>query len=597
MKQYALRPQSATSGSGDLLVSLLRHRGIETPEDVEYFLNPSYDKHVHDPFLLHDMDRAVERILKAIAGEEKTVIYSDYDTDGIPGAVVLHDFFKKVGFKNFINYIPHRHDEGFGLNSDAVEQFIKDGVRLLITIDCGINDIVPIREAKKGGIDVIVTDHHLPPEKLPPAFAIVNPKHPKCDYPEKMLCGAGVIFKLVQALVKKGNEMKAFTNHPDGIIKEGWEKWLLDMVGIATLSDMVPLRGENRAFAYFGLMVLRKSPRVGIARLLNELGVDQRYLTEEDIGFTIGPRINAASRMGVPMDAFHMLATDDVNLAREHVEHLNHINDERKGTVAAMAKEIKKVIKERWGVKSDGQAGSDSSDSKVMPRVIVLGNPDWRPSLVGLVANTIAEEYRRPAYIWGRDGEGIIKGSCRSDGETDLVALMQSAEDSSPKTFIQFGGHAFSGGFSVKNDKIHTLGDKLNAAFDKLAREERVAPAIDVDREMLLDDVNWDTHRVIDRLAPFGTGNPKPLFMFRNIVPSSVRGFGKEKNHLEMLFSNSRGMPVKAIAFFKTAEDWMSGYGETVIARKPLTLIATFEKSVFRGKTELRLRIVDIIKK
>jgi single-stranded-DNA-specific exonuclease len=629
MKKYSVRPhvQDVRVGTTEglpadmnLLDRLLYYRGHRTPAEIEAFLQPNYERHTHDPFLLKDMDKAVERILKAIRGSkksdkgEKIVIYSDYDTDGIPAGVALHDFFKKIGYTNFSNYIPHRHDEGFGLNSDAVKQFAADGVTLLITIDCGIADIEPVREARDAGIDVIITDHHLPPcktlagceqENLPPAFAIVNPKQAGCAYPEKMLCGAGVVYKLIQALIQRGNEEKIFASLPDGILKSGWEKWLLDMVGIATLSDMVPLTGENRVFAYYGLVVLRKSPRLGLNRLLAELGVDQHYLTEDDVGFTIGPRINAASRMGVPMDAFHLLSTDDPIVAGQYAKHLNEINDERKGTVAALVKEIKKTIKERWGGVEDATEGGATSGKKkpvptAMPAVIVLGNPDWRPSLVGLAANTVAEEYHCPVYLWGRDGDNVIKGSCRSDGETDLVALMRSAEADSPATFIQFGGHAMSGGFAIANDKIHTLSDKLNAAFEKLQQSQGQSKKVDLEKEnlialdgeMSLADVTWDTYRTIEKLAPFGTGNPKPLFMFKNVTPISVRQFGKTKNHLELIFTGA----IKAIAFFKTADDWKDILGHELSAGRPFTLIAVFEKSIFRGKTELRLRIVDVVK-
>src|ERR1035437_1084511 len=513
MKRYTLREQT----NDDLVSQLLFSRGITTKEAAETFLNPHYERHTHDPFLLKDADRAAERLLKAIKNNEKVVVYSDYDTDGIPGGVVFHDFFKKAGFTNFTNYIPHRHNEGFGVNSDAVGKFISDGVHLLITIDCGIADIIPISEASEGGIDVIITDHHLPGEKIPPAYAIVNPKQTGCAYPEKMLCGSGVAFKLIQAILKKDRLG----------IKDGYEKWLLDMVGIATLSDMVPLTGENRVFAYYGLMVLRKSPRLGLVRLLRELGVDQRYLTEDDIGFTIGPRINAASRMGVPMDAFRLLATTDATEAAEFAKHLNKINDERKGTVAALVKEIKKIIHERWG---------DETQEK-MPKVIFLGNPDWKPALLGLVANNFAEEYNRPVYFWGRDGDGVIKGSCRSDGETNLVALLQAVQDEYPGTFLQFGGHAMSGGFSVGAETIHVVSERMNTVFEKESKKEKVAPVIFLDRELNLKDVTWATYRNIEKLSPFGVANPKPIFSFRGVVPEDVRQFGKTKNHLEIRFN------------------------------------------------------------
>lgn len=548
----------------DLLTRLLFHRGITDRQTSESFLNPNYDTQTHDPFLLKDAEKAAERIIKAIQNDQKTVIYSDYDTDGIPAGVALHDLFKKIGFKNFINYIPHRHDEGFGLNEDAINQFIEDKVQLLITIDCGIADVEHVKLAQKNGIDVIITDHHLPGEKLPKAYAIVNPKQSDCTYPEKMLCGAGVIYKVIQAILAKNRFG----------IKEGWEKWLLDMVGIATLSDMVPLVGENRVFAHYGLTVLRKSPRKGLVRLLKKLKADQRYLTEEDIGFTIGPRINAASRMGVPMDAFLLLSTDDDVEATRLADHLDHINNERKGTVAALVKEVKKHVHERY---------------KDTPgRVIVIGNPDWKPSLLGLAANTVSEEYLTPVFLWGRDGDNIIKGSCRAAGSVNLVELMQEIPEGS---FMQFGGHAESGGFAVSGSEIHKLEEKLNEAYEKIKKQKKEI-ILYVDTELTPDEVNYETYRQIEKVGPFGTGNEKPLFMFKNIALSNVKQFGKEQNHLEINFKKTNGSTVSAIGFFMTLSDYPLvplSTGSTV------SLVATMEKSMFRGRPELRLRIIDIL--
>ncbi len=559
MKKYSVREKI----NGNFLDNLLFYRGIKTPEEQKNFLNPDYEEHTHDPFLLKDADKSADRIIKAIQGNEKVVIYSDYDTDGIPAGVALHDLFKKIGFANFTNYIPHRHDEGFGLNEDAIKQFIEEKVQLLITIDCGIADVEHVRLAMGNGIDVIVTDHHLPGQELPPAFAIVNPKQADCAYPEKMLCGAGVIYKLIQAILSKNRFG----------IKEGWEKWLLDMVGIATLSDMVPLTGENRVFAYYGLSVLRKSPRKGLMRLLNKLKVNQKYLTEEDIGFTIGPRINAASRMGVPMDAFRLLATQDDDEAEKFAIHLDHINNERKGTVASLVKEVKKHVHERYG---------DTPE-----KVIVIGNPMWKPSLLGLAANNCAEEFNVPVFLWGRDGDNIIKGSCRAAGSVHLLELMQGTPVG---TFIQYGGHAESGGFSVHSQAIHNLERNLSEVFEKI-RGEKKEDIEYVDSELSLDDVNYDTYRIIEKLAPYGTGNSKPLFMFRDIVLANVKKFGKEQNHLEIVFNKSNGRTVNAIGFFMTPET----YPKLLEKGKPISLIATMEKSMFRGRPELRLRIVDII--
>ena len=554
-----------------MLDHLLFHRGVKSMKEAETFLNPDYEKHLHDPFKMKDMEKVVLRLIKAFENNEKTVIYSDYDTDGIPAAVALHDFFKKIGFINFTNYIPHRHDEGFGLNVKAIEQFATDGVRLIITVDCGTGDTLPVGRATDLGMDVIITDHHLPNGHLPKAFAILNSKQEGCPYPDKNLCGAGVVFKLIQALAFKLSTLnfKLATISPSPL---GWEKWLLDMVGIATLSDMVPLVGENRVFSYYGLAVLRKSPRVGLMKLLSKLGVNQRYLTEDDVGFTIGPRINAASRMGVPMDAFKLLSTTDETEASHYAEHLDKINDERKGIVASLSKEVKKIIGERY---------QDAGE-----KVMVIGNPLWRPALLGLVANVCADNYQCPVFIWGRDGDNVIKGSCRSGEGANLVELMSRASEG---TFLQFGGHAFSGGFSVANDKIHTLEEELNKVYEMAGVSSAPTESL-VDREISLAEANWETYKTIEKLAPFGAGNPKPLFLFRDVVPKEVKHFGKEKNHLELAFEKPDGKKLSALAFFKKSDDW----GREVVVGKPISLVATFEKSMFRSFPELRLRIVDI---
>lgn len=563
MKKYSVREKI----DGNLLDHLLFYRGVKTPEEKENFLNPSYDSQTHNPFLLKDAEKAAGRIIKAIEKDEKVIIYSDYDTDGIPAGVVLHDFFKKIGFENFTNYIPHRHDEGFGLNKDAILQFIEEKVQLLITIDCGITDVGHVELAKNNGIDVIITDHHLPGQVLPFAYAIVNPKQAGCEYPEKMLCGAGVIYKLIQAILSRNRFG----------IKEGWEKWLLDMVGIATLSDMVPLTGENRVFAYYGLSVLRKSPRKGLMKLLNKLNVNQKYLTEEDIGFTIGPRINAASRMGVPMDAFRLLATQDDDEAEKYATHLDHINNERKGTVAALVKEVKKRVHERYGEKPS--------------KVVVIGNPQWKPSLLGLAANTCAEEFEVPVFLWGRDGDNVIKGSCRAAGTVHLLDLMQGTPEG---TFMQYGGHAESGGFSVSSQAIHNLERNLSEVFEKV-REEKRENIEYIDSELSPDDVNYDTYRIIEKVGPYGAGNSKPIFIFKNIILADVKKFGKEGNHLKLITKKSNGNSLSAIGFFMSPDYFEKKLDKKLQKGSTISLIATIEKSLFGGRTELRLRIVDII--
>ena len=547
----------------DILSHLLFHRGIKTNEHAQAFLEPSYENHIHDPLLLKDADRASLRFIQAIKNNEKIAIYADYDADGIPGASLWHSFFSKIGYKNFIIYIPHRHDEGFGLNIEAVEQLAGEGVNLIITVDCGITDIQPSRRAKELGIDLIITDHHEPKEILPDAYGIIDHKQKDCNYPDKNICGSGVAYKLIQAILQKDR-----LGLPDG-----HEKWFLDLVGIATLSDMVPLVGENRLFAYYGLMVMRKSPRKGLVQLLKKLKINQKYLNEDDIGYMITPRINAASRMGLPMDAFHLLTAETEVDAERFTDHLDKINNERKGVVAALVQEAKKNLHERYG------------DN--IPNVIVLGNPDWRPSLLGLVANTCAEEFDRPAFFWGRDGGNVTKGSCRSEGKTNVVDLMQA---SLPNTFIQFGGHKYSGGFAVANDEIHFLEKRLNDAFGLIAKSESNTKNELIDLEIEINDVGDKLFDTVNKLAPFGIGNPKPIFLFRKLNPISIKKFGKTGDHVELVFKKSNGQKVCAILFFGAKEKWVSELGDG----KVIDLIASIEKSMFRGRAEIRLRIEEI---
>ncbi len=538
-----------------LINRLLENRAV-SKEEAEAFMQPDYDA-LHDPLLLNDIEKAVARICKAMKAGEKIAIFSDYDCDGIPGGVVLHDCFKALDYDNFINYIPHRHYEGFGLSADAVDAMAEQEVSLIVTIDCGTSDVAAVAHATKKEIDVIITDHHEPGATLPAALAIVNPK--LGDYPFTELCGAAVVFKLAQALLLK----------VDHDLVPGFEKWWLDMVGIATIADMVPLVGENRVFAHYGLMVLRKSRRPGLQQLLRKNRVQQHRLTEEDIGFTIGPRINAASRMDTPEDAFHLLATTDEEDAGARVSHLEKLNTERKTAVAQITRELHKRLEKIINV----------------PEVIVLGSPEWKPSLVGIAANKIAEEHNKPVFIWGKDGNDKFKGSCRSGGGVSVVTLMNEASD----VFIEHGGHHFSGGFSVKDESIFTFGEALNTAFESLGNKAAITEEFQIDEVLSLNDVSYDLVNELRKLAPFGVGNAKPLFAFKDVTPRKVEQFGKTKEHLKLTYESDNGT-VEALSFFATKDSYVKIPSEDT----PHTLIAHVEESFFMGRRQLRLMIVDI---
>ena len=546
----------------ELLDLLLLNRGI-TIKDQDRFLNPSFEEHIYDPFLMKDMERASVRIFEAIEAKEKILIYSDYDCDGIPASVMMHDFFQKINYSNFSIYIPDRHDEGYGLHLDAIDKFIDSEVKLLITFDLGITAVLEVAKAQTAGIDVIITDHHIPQEEIPRAYAILNPKQADDNYPDKMLCGAGIAFKLIQALVKKYGEYWKISN--------GWEKWLLDMAGVATLSDQVPLLNENRVLAFYGLKVLRKGHRPGLVELFKKASVDITKLNEEDVTFTLAPRINAASRMADPMKAFEMLATKDLIEARTLAGHLAKINDERKVLVAHIMKDVKSTLHKR----------EDKS-------LIVIGNPGWRIGILGIIAAKITEEYKKPAFVWGGDGNGDIRGSCRGWGGINLVQIMNSLP---PNSLLGFGGHKNAGGFSVSHEEIHFLEERLLKNFDTNIDMEENDKDYNIDANVLIDDVTNENFNVIKKLAPFGMGNPKPTFLFKGAKIFILKEFGKEKNHLELSFKNSHGSVIKAISFFKTRDS----YNIPLEIGSSINMVATFEKNSFAGREELRLRIVDIL--
>ena len=553
---------------GELLRTLLEKRGINDKDQAEIFLNPDYKRDLHDPLQMHDMEKACVRIFEAVDREEKIVVYADYDCDGIPGAVIMQDLFKLINYKNSEVYIPQRNSEGYGLNLDALKQFVDDGVKLVITVDLGITAVEEVAQAEVDGIDVIITDHHLPGEVLPRAYAILNPKVNNsplggAGYKETMLCGAGVTFKLASAFIKKyGKYFK---------IKDGAEKWMLDMAGLATLSDMVPLTGENRAIAYFGLKVLKKSPRPGLQKLLGKMNIDQRYVTEDDIGFMVVPKLNAASRMDDPMRAFELLSTLDEVEAGTLADHLSKINDERKTIVTSIMREVNKKL--------------ETYEHK---EVIVLGSPSWRVGILGLVAGKISDQYQKPVFVWGKDENDCIKGSCRSDGSVSVVELMIETRE----FFLDFGGHELAGGFTVHNEKIHFLEDALSLSFSKVKKLiEKSNTNFDV--ETTLNSVNMKNWREIDKLAPFGLGNPKPVFLFSGVKIENIKKFGKNGSgeHLEITFSNNGDNKTKAISFFSSIDS----FKDTLVEGNKVNLLATFDLSRFRGREELRLRIVDII--
>jgi len=545
-----------------LVRSLLERRGVTDEQAMERFLAPSYERDTHDPFLLKDMDRAVARILLAIARNERIAVYADFDCDGIPGAALLNDVFKKLGYENVETYIPHRDEEGYGFHIPAIDTLKSRGVSLIITVDVGTTAVASVAHAKLLGIDVIVTDHHEIPAALP-ACIVVNPKRE--GYPFGGLSGTGVAFKLSCALIAEGKKRALFQFVA---IQNGWEKWLLDLVAIATIADLMPLVDENRALVYWGLKVLRKTRRVGLHALASQARITLATITEDDIGFSIAPRINAASRMDNPELAFTLLTTDDAKKSQEIAAQLESLNAKRKAHVATIVKEAKKRIAARFGNEP----------------LAVLGDPQWKPALLGLVATSLLSERRGVVCVWGRDAAGAIKGSCRSDGSVSVIELLSRASHA----FSEWGGHAASGGFTVNPDAVHELGEIMRAAFEKLP--QTTCATREADAPISLRETDWALYTEIAKLAPFGVGNPKPLFSFAAQV-IAVRTFGKEKNHIELLLTHEDGGRThRAFDFFRVPQD----FTHEPMPAASLTVLATIERDTFRGPTSIALRIVDV---
>ncbi len=547
----------------DLAALLLAHRGVTSKEEADFFLNPSYDLHLHDPMKILNMPKAAERLAKAISTKESIAVWSDYDCDGIPGGVILHDFLKKAG-ANFVNYIPHRHEEGYGVNEGGIEKLAKEGATLVITVDSGIVDNVPIARAKELGMDVIVTDHHEPGDELPDAFAVIDPKQEGETAPFQELCGAGLAWKFVCATLQHGFEGRE-------LIPVGWEKWLLDMAGLATIADMVPLTGENRVIAKYGLLVMRKSPRIGLIKLCKAANVNQRMITEDDVGFMIAPRVNAASRMGDPRDAFKLFTTEDENEAEALAKLLEKANRSRRSVAAGITRAV-----------------HDRLADREIPDVIAMGDPDWRPGLLGLVANSIADQYQRPVFLWGREASMICKGSCRA-GRKDIhvLELMGAAED----TFVQFGGHAQAGGFTVKEDAVFFLEERLAKALATLPGSTETVLAI-ADAEIRPDEATGSLLSSLEKFAPFGMGNAKPIFAFRDAEVNEVLWFGKSGEHLKLRIKREFEGPIDAICFYAKRE---LGTACSELTAGRHTVLGSLERDQFSRGRPVRIRISALV--
>ncbi|MCH7492269.1 single-stranded-DNA-specific exonuclease RecJ [Patescibacteria group bacterium] len=539
-----------------IILQLFYNRGLKSQEAIDEFTNPDYGRDVHDPFLFRDMKKAVARIFKAIENKELITIHGDYDADGVSATVILVSIFKALDMKVDV-YIPHRMSEGYGLNKNTVEELSNKGTKLIITVDCGISNKAEVELATKLGIDVIITDHHEEPPKLPRAIALINPSMSEEKYPFKKLSGTGVAFKLAQAIVKHDGGKK---------LKEGIEKWLLDVVAIGTIADMVPLTGENRTLVKYGLKVLHKTRRRGIRELVNTTHLKLETLDSNGVAFGIVPRLNAAGRVDHANTAYELLMVEGVEESKKAAEGLEKNNKLRQKMTEKMVYESKKQI---------GEVGER--------KILFAMKEEWSAGLVGLVAGRLSDFYNRPVLIMGvREGEVI--GSGRSIPAFDITAaLVKSSE-----YLNRYGGHAAACGFTVKAGQLDQFKDKMAGLADQLIKDDNMQPRLPIDGEAKLSDIGWDLVKQLDDFEPFGMGNSQVYFVTYGLAVEDLQKVGNDGKHLRLMVK--QGEATKKIIAFGFGRTW----GNQLKIGDMIDAVYEVSVNEWNGRRELQLKLVDL---
>ena len=566
-----------------LIVQLLYNRGIKTQKEIDEFFNSDYEKDIHDPFLLKGMKKAVRRISRAIEKKEKILIYGDFDADGVCSSAILHLTLKHLGVQKPGIYIPDSEKENHGLNEKAVKGLAKDGVNLIITVDCGSTDIKEVSLANSLGIDVIITDHHTLRDKLPKAVAIVNSLQKGDKYPFKKLAGAGIAYKLACALLSiSETEFLLETRFPV------FKKWLLDLVAVATVSDMMPVIGENRTLLKYGLGVLAQTQWLGFQELMKASKIDplitkpslngEAPLTNLDtrtIGFILGPRLNAASRMDHANNAFQLLITNNKKEAEKLSAQISQNNLDRQNLTAKIVKEAEARIleKEEKGERS---------------RLIFEGSADWPVGIVGLIAGKIADKYCRPAFIYHQRGD-LIHASCRSASLVNLIDVIKQGND-----FLDdYGGHKGAAGFRMKAKNLQKAKDFFGKIIEKKLKGKKITSSVEIDAELSLNEMNWKTYDEIQKFAPFGRGNLEPRFLAKGMEVIEARMVGNGNKHLKLslaMFNNEqkKAKNFKAIAFGLGEHNGHLKTGDLI------DIVFEFIINEWNGYRGLELKVVDI---
>ena len=536
-----------------MIASLLLQRGIETYEDAKSFFRPSLSE-LHDPFLMKDMDKAVNRIEDAIAKGEQILVFGDYDVDGT-SSVALMSSYLKTRYDAVATYIPDRYEEGYGISYKGIDFASDNDFSLIIALDCGIKALDKVDYAKEKGIDFIICDHHRPSDKLPKAAAVLDPKRKDCEYPFKELCGCGVGFKLIQALAsKEGKSVEELVE-------------FLDLVATAIGADIVPITGENRTLAYFGLQVINANPRPGIKAIINQVKKDQ--LTITDVVFIVAPRINAAGRMKHGNYAVTLLTETDEFLAEQYAEEIETFNTDRRDTDKRITKEALQQIE-------------DHNEQDRLTTVVY--KEDWHKGVIGIVASRLIETYYRPTLVFTKSGDKLA-ASARSVSGFDVYNALEACSE----YIEQFGGHKYAAGLTLKKENYQAFKDKFEEVVSNTIDKSLLTPEIRIDTQINLKTITPKFYRIISQFAPFGPGNMTPIFMSSNLKDTGYgKCVGEDKTHLRITVTETGTEKIVCIGFN------LGDKLDLISNKKIFTSAYTIDENHWNGNVSLQLKLRDI---
>jgi single-stranded-DNA-specific exonuclease len=534
-----------------VLIRLLAQRGLSCYDEAKFFFRPALD-HLHDPFLMKDMDKAIDRILKAIRNQEKILVYGDYDVDGTTSVALVYSFLKELGIPADY-YVPNRYKEGYGISFQGIDWARDHGFKLVIALDCGIKANDKIDYANQQHVDFIICDHHLPGEEIPNAVAVLDPKRPDCNYPFKELSGCGIGFKLISALARKKKVPYEQVNK------------FLDLVMVSIAADIVPITGENRVLAYYGLQKLNKNPSEGLKALI-ELNVMRKAFTISDVVFIIGPRINAAGRMDDARDAVRLLISE-MEFASSHAELLNKHNKERKDFDKSITQEAREML--------------ERDPAEKNRKTTVLFKKEWHKGVIGIVASRLIDTWYRPTIIF-TESNGVIAGSARSVHGYDIYEAIHACRD----LLEQFGGHMYAAGLTLRAENLEAFKERFEAVVAATISERHLTPEIEISAELHPKDITPKFFSILQQFAPFGPYNMKPVFVTYGVTDN---GWSRVVGEDHLKFSLVKdGAQLQGVGF---------GFGphlSKVKSGKPFDICYTLEENEWNGRRRVEMQVRDL---